>query len=347
MFIKKTKAAILVKQKKPLVIDTIILPKKLKVGQVLVELIYSGICGSQLGEIEGVKGPDKFLPHLLGHEGIASVLEVGPGVKKVRKNDRVLLHWMPSSGINSQNPNYFWKNKKLNAGLVTTFNEHCIVSENRITKIKKNFDTLSSLLLGCTASTALSSVFKLSKVAKNSVTAVSGCGAIGLYVIKILNYLKVKDIIAIDLDNKKLNLAKKYGASFLLNNKSRSIDVEIKKKFIKGVDYFFECSGNSEVISQAFKALHKEGSEILIGVPSFKEEAKFYTLDINLGKKIIGSKGGNFNPDKDFLSYSQIINKEEFNNNSFIYNKIKLDDINQLFSDMRKSKIIGKSIIVY
>ena len=112
MFIKKTKAAILVKQKKPLVIDTIILPKKLKAGQVLVELIYSGICGSQLGEIEGVKGPDKFLPHLLGHEGIASVLEVGPGVKKVRKNDRVLLHWMPSSGINSQNPNYFWKNKK-------------------------------------------------------------------------------------------------------------------------------------------------------------------------------------------------------------------------------------------
>ena len=112
MFIKKTKAAILVKQKKPLVIDTIILPKKLKAGQVLVELIYSGICGSQLGEIEGVKGPDKFLPHLLGHEGIASVLEVGPRVKKVRKNDRVLLHWMPSSGINSQNPNYFWKNKK-------------------------------------------------------------------------------------------------------------------------------------------------------------------------------------------------------------------------------------------
>ena len=54
-----------------------------------------------------------------------------------------------------------------------------------------------------------------------------------------------------------------------------------------------------------------------------------------------------FNPDKDFLSYSQIINKEQFNNNSFIYNKIKLDDINQLFSDMRKSKIIGKSIIVY
>ena len=74
-----TKAAILVAQQRPLVVDTIELPERLDVGQVLVEVKVSGICGSQLGEIDGVKGPDRFLPHLMGHEGFAVVLEIGPG----------------------------------------------------------------------------------------------------------------------------------------------------------------------------------------------------------------------------------------------------------------------------
>ena len=78
-----TQAAILVAQHEPLVVDTIELPGNLDVGQVLVELRCSGICGSQLGEIDGVKGPDRYLPHLMGHEGFARVLEVGPGVRHV------------------------------------------------------------------------------------------------------------------------------------------------------------------------------------------------------------------------------------------------------------------------
>ena len=82
------------------------LPKYLNFGQVLVKMIYSGICASQLGEIDGIKGKDKFLPHLLGHEGIGKVIDKGPGVKKVKKGDVVLLHWMPSNGINSKPPKY-------------------------------------------------------------------------------------------------------------------------------------------------------------------------------------------------------------------------------------------------
>ena len=76
--IDKTQAAILVQQNKPLIISEIELPDQLLRGQVLVKILYSGICGSQLGEIEGVKGKDKFLPHLLGHEGIGKILQVGP-----------------------------------------------------------------------------------------------------------------------------------------------------------------------------------------------------------------------------------------------------------------------------
>ncbi len=159
--IKKTKAAILFKQKSNLKIENIELPKYLEYGQILVKMIYSGICASQLGEIQAIKGKDKFLPHLLGHEGIGQVINKGPGVKKVIKGDIVLLHWMPSNGINSNPPKYKWKKKTINAGFVTTFNEHGIVSENRITKIPKKKDKfLDYLLLGCTASTAIGSVKK-------------------------------------------------------------------------------------------------------------------------------------------------------------------------------------------
>ena len=96
LVIKKTKAAILVEQRKPLVISEIELPNQILRGQVLVKILYSGICGSQLGEIEGIKGKDKFLPHLLGHEGIGKVIQVGPSVKKVKKGNKVLLHRMPT-----------------------------------------------------------------------------------------------------------------------------------------------------------------------------------------------------------------------------------------------------------
>ena len=83
----KTLAAILVEQKAPLVVEEIELPR-LALGQVLVKMLASGICGSQIGEIDGVKGPDRFLPHLLGHEGCGIVLEVGEGVRTVKPNRR-------------------------------------------------------------------------------------------------------------------------------------------------------------------------------------------------------------------------------------------------------------------
>ena len=126
-----TTAAILVEQNQPLVVDSIGLPDFLDVGQVLVQLQVSGICGSQLGEISGVKGPDHYLPHLMGHEGFATVIEIGPGVKHVKPGDSVVLHWRRGAGIQADPPKYRWNGQLLNAGWVTTFNRHAVVSENR------------------------------------------------------------------------------------------------------------------------------------------------------------------------------------------------------------------------
>lgn len=90
-------AAILVEQKAPLALEEIEIPRP-TTGQVLVRVLSSGICGSQVGEINGVKGPDRFLPHLLGHEGTGIVLEGGEGVRTVKAGDKVVLHWAQRLG---------------------------------------------------------------------------------------------------------------------------------------------------------------------------------------------------------------------------------------------------------
>src|SRR5437899_12497135 len=112
---KKMRAAILRELRQPLVVDEVELPAALAVGQVLVKIAFSGICGSQLGEIDGAKGEDKYLPHLLGHEGSGRVMAVGPGVKHVREGDTVVLHWRKALGIDAETPRYRWRGKPINA----------------------------------------------------------------------------------------------------------------------------------------------------------------------------------------------------------------------------------------
>ena len=101
-------------------------------------------------------GKDKYLPHCLGHEAVGQIVMTGPGVKKVKAKDKVVIHWMKGSGIESDTPELFYKNKKINAGLCTTVSEYSILSENRLTKVKisKIFKLYS--LYGCVASTELS-----------------------------------------------------------------------------------------------------------------------------------------------------------------------------------------------
>ena len=147
------RAAILVEQKKPLVIDEVQLPTFLEIGQVLVKVHFSGICGSQIGEINGAKGSDPYLPHLLGHEASGVVLEVGPGVKHVKPGDAVVMHWRKGAGIEAVTPNYLWRGKKLNAGYITTFNEYAIVSENRLTAIPSDSNLMIAALFGCAVTT--------------------------------------------------------------------------------------------------------------------------------------------------------------------------------------------------
>src|SRR5215469_435552 len=184
MQIKSASAAILAQSRAPLVVDEIALPDALDVGQVLVKLFYTTICGAQINEIDAVKGPDKFLPHLLGHEASAEVIEIGPGVTSVRPGDTVVLHWRPSQGIQSKTPAYAWQGRKLNAGWVTTFNDHAVISENRMTVIPENFDLKVAPLFGCAVTTAAGVVNNDAGLKIGESVVIFGIGGVGLNLVQ-------------------------------------------------------------------------------------------------------------------------------------------------------------------
>ena len=158
----QTKAAILVETGRPLIVDMINIPK-LKPGQVLVKIKYSGVCHTQLLEARGHRGADPFLPHCLGHEGSGIVAEVGPNSNKVKVGDPVILSWIKGSGANIPGSVYDWNGKKVNAGAITTFSEYAVISENRLTAIPKDFPLKEAALLGCAVPTGLGTIFNTAK----------------------------------------------------------------------------------------------------------------------------------------------------------------------------------------
>ena len=206
---------------KPLKVKEIELPKYLSHGQILVKLNYSSICGSQIGEIDGVKGKDNFLPHLLGHEGAGKILQVGPGVKKVKEGDTVVLHWMIGDGINSETPKYKHDNSIINAGWVTTFNELAIVSENRMTKIESKMDKKFLSLFGCAVTTGFGSVLNDANLRLSQSIVIAGVGGVGINMIIAAKYMNAYPIVALDKDEKKLKIAKKYGATHTINTRKK------------------------------------------------------------------------------------------------------------------------------
>ena len=208
----KTKAAILVRQKRPLVVDEVEIPS-LKRGQVLVRVHASGVCGSQIGEMDGVKGPDRYLPHLLGHEAGGVVEETGPGVTRVKRGDRVILHWRPGKGIQADTPRYRWGRKMVNAGWVTTFQERSVVSENRLTKMPRGIGMETAALYGCALLTGFGVVRNDASLKKGESAVVLGSGGIGLCEIIALRAASGRPIAAVDLYPHKLSLAKSYGAT--------------------------------------------------------------------------------------------------------------------------------------
>jgi S-(hydroxymethyl)glutathione dehydrogenase/alcohol dehydrogenase len=302
------KAAILVEQRKPLVIDEVQLPQSLEIGQVLVKVHFSGICGSQVGEIDGAKGEDKFLPHLLGHEGSATVMEVGPGVRHVVPGDVVVLHWRKGLGIESVPAIYGWRGNKLNAGWITTFNEYAIVSENRMTPIPSDSDLEMAALFGCAVTTGFGVIENNAKVRIGESVVVFGAGGVGLNIVQAASLVGAYPVIAVDLFDNRLDLAKLMGATHLINSKKNNAREAIERiSGVAGLDVFVDNTGNPAIIGLGYELVNPQGRVTLVGVPRKGSNISIYTLPLHFGKGLSGSHGGETIPEKDINRYLSFI----------------------------------------
>ena len=343
---KETLAAILVEQKKDLVIGKISLPEKLDVGQVLVEYHFSGICGSQIGEIEGIKGADNWLPHLLGHEASGTVLAIGPGVSRVEPGDKVVAHWRPAPGIQCPTPKYAWNGKIVNAGWVTTFNKFGIAAENRLTKVDSVVKNEELALFGCAITTGFGVIDNNARLKLGETVVVFGSGGIGLSLIQAANLAGASQIVAIDKFENRLALAKKIGATICINSLTKNVWKELKNIFTnKGLDVFIDNTGNTEIISEGFKTLSNTGKLILVGVPRHDEISKINTLPLHFGKSITGSHGGDCSPEDDIPRYLDLIKLKNVQLGEIITDIKPLSRINELIHDMKSGKSTGRCLV--
>jgi S-(hydroxymethyl)glutathione dehydrogenase/alcohol dehydrogenase len=335
MKIKSAKAAILVKSREPLVVDEVQFPETLNVGQVLVKVHYTTICGAQLNEIAATKGPDKFLPHLLGHEASATVLETGPGVTNVKAGDTVVLHWRPSLGIQCPPPSYKWKGEKLNAGWVATFGEYAVVSENRMTVIPADYDLKVAPLLGCAVTTAAGVINNDANVKIGESVAIFGVGGVGLNVVQFAHLAGANPIVAVDLVDSKLDMARARGATHVLNGKDiKDIPAAIREIVgAKGPDKVIETTGVSKIIEQAYDLTHADGTCVLVGVPN--EKVTIYTLPIHFNIVLTGSHGGDAAPHIDIPRLIRLNKAGRLSFDGIITHEFPLAKINEALDVVR------------
>lgn len=331
----KTPAAILVEQRKPLVIDEVEVPL-LKRGQVLVEIHATRVCGSQIGEINGVKGPDKFLPHLLGHEAGAIVLEVGADVTHVALGDRVVCHWRPGAGIDAGGAVYNWSGTKVNAGPITTFQKYAVISENRLTKVPPNTDFELCCLLADTLTTGFGIINNDAKVKAGESVVIFGVGGIGLGAVLGAKLAGANPIIGIDLHDHKLAKAAEYGVTHQINA-SRENAAERVKEILGGLaDVTIDGTGNPKVIETAYDLAKLRGGRcVLFGVMPHDQRVSIHTLPLHFGRILTGSEGGQSRPAEDIPRILEQLDSARIDCSDFASHRAELESVNDVANEMR------------
>ena len=332
------KAAVLTKAKKPLQIINNLKISKLRRGQVLVKVLHSAICRSQIMEIEGKRGNDKYIPHLLGHEGSGVVEKIGNGVNKVSPGDKVFLSWIKGKGIESGGIKIKSKHGVINAGPITTFSNYSIISENRCFIIPKGFPIKKSVIFGCAVPTGAGIILNEIKPKPKDSICIIGLGGVGLSVLIACKMLKLKNVLIVDIDNKKINIAKKLGYKkniFLKNTeiaKSKILNFTKNKYF----DYTVESSGKSKSIEFAFSITRKFGGKCFFAShPDYKANIKLKPFDLISGKNIFGSWGGSSNPQKIANIMAPFLLKNKKFLDLYFSKEYNLDNINQAIKDFK------------
>ena len=330
----KTPAAILVELDRPLELVDLEIPM-LKPGQVLVEIAYSGVCHTQVMEARGQRGPDRFLPHCLGHEGSGVVRELGPNVSRVKPGDRVVLSWIKGNGGDVPGTQYLWNGRTVNSGGITTFSRFSVISENRLTHLDAELPDDLAALLGCAIPTGVGMVFNSAAVRAGQSVAIFGVGGIGLCALAAAAASGATPLIAVDRQPDKLTIARELGASHLICVTEKDPVEAIKNICPGGVDIAIEATGRASVMQQSLESVRSQGGTTVIAgnVP----QGEFWQFDprqLNQGKRILGTWGGDNVPDRDFPRYQRLLLANKLPLQCLLSRRYSLNNINDALNDL-------------
>ncbi len=339
----KTQGAILDQIDGPVNIHSLDIPE-LKDGQVLVDLRHSGICRSQLNEWHGKKGYDRYLPHTFGHEGSGHVRDVGPGVTKVKEGDKVVITWIKGSGKDVPSCQYLSNGRVINSGAVSTFMKTAVISENRLVPVS-DIPMDIAALLGCAVPTGCGMVFNEMKPRPGNSIAIWGAGGIGLCAILAAVVCDCNPIIAIDINEEKLSLAVKCGATHSIDGNRDPVREVMEITSGQGTDYGIESSGHISTMERGYAVTRRFGGFFLIaGNAPHGTKMEIDPFDLISGKNISGSWGGAANPDKDIPRYVEMYCQGRLRLEKLITHSFPLERINDAFS-VADSGLAGRALL--
>jgi S-(hydroxymethyl)glutathione dehydrogenase/alcohol dehydrogenase len=368
----KVKAAIAHKAGAPLTIETVDLEGP-KAGEVLVEINATGICHTDEFTLSGAD-PEGLFPSILGHEGAGVVVDVGPGVKSLRKGDHVIPLYVPEcreceycvsdktnlcqairitqgQGLMPDGTSRFsLEGKKVLHYMGTsTFSNYTVVPEIALAKIREDAPFDKVCYIGCGVTTGIGAVINTAKVEPGANVVVFGLGGIGLNVIQGARLAGAAMIVGVDTNASKRALAEKFGMTHFVNPKEVEGDlVPYLVNLTKGgADYSFECIGNVEVMRQALECCHKGwGVSVIIGVAGAGQEIRTRPFQLVTGRIWKGSAFGGAKGRRDVPRIVDWYMDGKINIDDLITHQLKLEDINKGFDLMHEGKSI-RSVVVF
>ena len=334
-------AAVLVEAGGPLQIHELVIPK-LQFGQVLIQNLYSGICRSQLMESNGSRGVDKWIPHLLGHEGFGEVREIGPGVTKVRAGDKVIISWISGAGISAVNPQFTSvSGAKINSGAATTFSEFSVVSENRVFLSPKGFSSDLLPFFGCAFLTGGGMVLELlgrNPQEDQGQALVLGFGGVGTSAALILqSYLNI-EVTVVESSKSRRELATQLGFRQVMS------EIDLAKVGKLKFDYCFESAGTVESIELGFRSIKDGGILVFASHPRNGDLIRLDPYELIKGKTIKGTWGGGLPPEVMIQEIGDRLLKSPSDLSMLIGPKFDLANVNEGLAYLAEGKP-GKPLI--
>jgi S-(hydroxymethyl)glutathione dehydrogenase/alcohol dehydrogenase len=294
-------------------------------GEVLVDIAAAGVCHSDLHVMRREwKVP---LPLVMGHEGSGVVAAIGEGVTTLKVGDHVVLSWVPNCGkcrycllgrpaqcqlvaevVASQGLLYDKTSRLSRNGKmihhylgVSSFAEQAVVPESGAIKVRSDAPLDLIAIIGCAIATGVGAVRNTAKMPRGATTAVIGCGGVGLAVIQGARLEGASVIVAVDISEQKLEIAKKLGATHtLLVTPSINVPNTLKEIVPAGLDYIFDAIGKIQTTEQSIQALGLGGSAVIVGLPQMGQSARFDPLSLaEADQRILGCNYGSSIPTRD------------------------------------------------